>query len=67
MQGRARAVADSIMFSLGIAGAAWEIFRDHSRNYYIYALIFALLRVGQGALDVAAKIFSNKPGGEGRP
>lgn len=51
------------MFSLGIAGAAWEIFRDHSQNYYIYALIFALLRVGQGALDLAAKMFT-KPGGE---
>ena len=61
MQGRARALADTLMFSLGIAGAAWEIFRDHSQNYYIYALIFALLRVGQGALDIAAKIFA-KPG-----
>lgn len=52
------------MFGLGLAGAAWEIFSDHSQNYYIYALIFALLRVGQGALDLAAKMFTGKPGGE---
>lgn len=46
-----RGIGDGLLFAIGAAGAAWEIFHDHSQNYYIYALIIALLRLGSGVLD----------------
>lgn len=44
--------ADWIAFSLGLAGAAWEIFYDHSDNYFVYILILALLRLWQAIADL---------------
>jgi hypothetical protein len=60
VQGRARAWADGILFVIGAAGAAWEIFWDHSENYFVYALIFALLRLGAGILDKFQTVFGSK-------
>jgi hypothetical protein len=66
MQGRARAWADAILFSIGAAGAAWEIFWDHSQNYFVYALIFALLRLGAGILDKAQLLFGSNQNTNGK-
>jgi hypothetical protein len=46
-----RGVGDFVLFSIGAAGAIWEIFVDQSSNPYIYALIFAMLRLGTSILD----------------
>jgi hypothetical protein len=51
-----RHYADASMFLLGLAGAAWEIFVDKSQNWYIYALILALLRLGPEILDRVERI-----------
>lgn len=46
-----RGAGDVILFAIGAAGAAWELFVNSSSNPYVYALIFALLRLGSSALD----------------
>lgn len=48
-----RSVGDAVLFGIGAAGAAWEIFVDQTSNYYVFALIVALLRLGSGLLDKA--------------
>lgn len=57
---RWRWVPDAILFSIGAAGAAWEIFYDQSDNLYVFALIVALLRLGGGTLDAARQYLAGR-------
>lgn len=56
--GRWRGAADVVLFGIGAAGAAWEIFWDQSNNLYVFALIVALLRLGSGALETARQVLN---------
>lgn len=59
---RWRGAADIVLFMIGAAGAAWEIFYDQSENLYVFALIVALLRLGSGALDAASRLVGGQRG-----
>lgn len=48
-------IADWIMFTLGISGAAYELFIDDSQNYFRYVLILALLRLWQTVADALGR------------
>lgn len=52
-EGRRRWIPEAILFTIGAAGAAWEIFYDQSSNVYVFALIVALLRLGSGSIATA--------------
>ena len=57
---RRRWIPDAILFTIGAAGAAWEIFYDQSQNVYVFALIVALLRLGSGAFDAARELLGGR-------